>query len=286
MKNKRLMHPALPIALVCVLLYLAVAGWIYLRQDSLVYHPDTEMYATPADQGWEFTDLTLETPDGLRLHAWFIPAPREQGVVLFCHGNAGNISLHMETIAIFRGLGLSTLIFDYRGFGRSQGRPSEAGTYLDARTAWDYLTKDMGVSPDEIILVGRSLGGAVAAHLASDLAASSPEAPRPRALILESTFTSLPDMAARLYPWLPVRWLTTYSYNTLSRMADLRLPVLVVHSPEDELVPYSQGQALFAAAGEPKIFLDIRGNHNSGFLKSGPVYTKGLADFLRSRPNT
>ena len=270
------MHSTLTIAAILVLLYLGLAGWIYVRQDALVYHPTAEIPLTPADAGWVFEDLTLSTSDGVNINAWFVPVENARGVVLFCHGNAGNIGHRLDSIRIFRDLGLSVLIFDYRGFGRSEGRPSEVGTYLDVRAAWDFLVGEKGVEPQRIVIFGRSLGGAVAAHLAASLGQEK----TPGALILESAFTSLPDMAARLYPYLPVRWLAKYSYNSLGRISDVHAPVLVVHSPGDEIVPYAHGQALYAAAPEPKMFLEISGGHNSGFLASGEVYLDGLRSFL------
>ncbi|GAB6059153.1 alpha/beta hydrolase [Desulfonatronum parangueonense] len=266
------MYTTVSIAVVAVLLYLGLTGLVYLRQDALIYYPVAEITQNPADHGWEFDDLTLRTQDGVNIHAWFVPVENARGVVLFCHGNAGNIGHRLDSIRIFRDLGLSVLIFDYRGFGRSEGQPSESGTYQDVRAAWKFLLAEKGVAPERIIIFGRSLGGAVATYLAS----SQPVG----ALIIESAFTSLPDMAARLYPFLPVRWLAKYNYNSLARVSDVRAPVLVVHSPEDELIPFAHGQALYAAAPEPKMFLEISGGHNRGFLSSGAVYVEGLRSFL------
>jgi uncharacterized protein len=270
------MHSTLTIAVILVLLYLGLAGWVYVRQDAMVFHPMSEITLTPADAGWDYEDLTLSTSDGVNINAWFIPVEDARGVVLFCHGNAGNIGHRLDSIRIFHDLGLSVLIFDYRGFGRSQGRPSESGTYLDAQAAWAFLVEEKGIEPGRIILFGRSLGGAVAGYLAAHMEREK----APAALILESSFTSLPDMAARLYPFLPVRWLAKYSYNTLGRLGDVHVPVLVVHSPDDEIIPYAHGQALYAAALEPKMFLEISGGHNAGFLTSGAGYVEGLRGFL------
>jgi fermentation-respiration switch protein FrsA (DUF1100 family) len=200
-----------------------------------------------------------------------VPARQERGVILFFHGNAGNISHRLDTLEIFHTLGLSTFIIDYRGYGQSEGRPSEQGTYLDAEAAWRYLVEQRQVPPERMIIFGRSLGGAVAAWLA--------QAHPPRALILESTFTSLPDMAATYLPFLPVRSLARFDYNTLARLPDIHCPVLVVHSPDDEVVPYSHGRQLFEAASEPKEFLELRGGHNEGFLISDN-YQAGLEAFI------
>lgn len=266
------MHTTASIAIIAVLLYVGLSGLMYLRQDALVYYPVAEIAHTPADMDWEFEDLTLRTQDGLDIHAWFVPLENPRGVVLFCHGNAGNIGQHLETVRILRDLGLSVLIFDYRGFGASEGQPSESGTYLDVQAAWNFLVEEKAVAPENIVVFGRSLGGAVATYLAARQ--------KTGALIIESTFTSLPDIAASLYPYLPVRWLAKYSYNSLARISDVQAPVLVVHSPDDDLTPFTHGQALYAAASEPKRFLEISGNHNSGFLTSGATYVEGLRSFL------
>ena len=159
---------------------------------------------------------------------------------------------------MFHRLGLSTFIIDYRGYGQSEGSPSEQGTYLDAEAAWRYLVEERGVPPDQIIVFGESLGGAVAAWLA--------QTHSPQALILLSTFTSIPDIGAQTYPFMPVRMLARIQYNTLARMPEINCPVLIVHGQEDEIVPYGHGQQLFEAANQPKEFLEIKGSHNEGSL--------------------
>lgn len=224
-----------------------------------------------------FEDVELLTDDGVRLHAWWVPAPlKESGAarrsVLFCHGNAGNISHRTESVGVFHKLGLNVLIFDYRGYGRSAGRPTERGTYLDAEAAWKHLVEVRGARPERTVLFGRSLGGAVAARTA--------EAHPPGALILESTFTSLPDMGAELYPWLPVRLLSRYRYRSSDLVPAMKCPVLVIHSPEDELVPYAHGRRLFETAPGPKTFLEIGGDHNNGWYESRKRYVAGLRAFL------
>lgn len=249
---------------------------LYLRQGSLLYLPGIpgrEIAATPAVIGLTHEDVELRTADGIRLHGWFVTARNARGVVLFFHGNAGNISHRLDSLRIFHQLGYSTLIIDYRGYGLSEGKPTEPGTYRDAEAAWQYLVEQRGELPDRIVVFGRSLGAAVAAYVA--------ERYRPRALIVESAFTSVPDMAAELYPVFPVRLLARLRYDTRARLAGVNCPVLVVHSPDDEIIPYSHGRELFAAAREPKQMLVLRGGHNEGFMVSGNVYVEGLAGFLR-----
>jgi uncharacterized protein len=255
--------------------YLLLLAVLFLLQSCLIYHPDTPtraIVATPGSIGLVYESVKIPTDDGQTLDAWFVPAQDARGVVLFFHGNAGNISHRLQSIRLFNRLRLSTLIVDYRGYGQSDGEPSEEGTYRDAEAAWRYLTEQRGISPKKIVLFGRSLGGAVAAHAAKRRDAG--------ALILESAFTSVPDMAAEIYWFLPVRWLTRFDYDTEAALASIAIPVMVIHSPDDQIVPFAHGRTLFAAAREPKRFLKISGGHNNGFLQSEPQYLEALDAFL------
>jgi len=265
-----------PLNIVALVLaaYVLVCVLAYVFQARLVFFPDRAMVATPADIGLGFEEVFLPATDGPRLHAWFVPAPEARYTVLFCHGNAGNISHRLDSIRIFHDLGLAVLIFDYRGYGRSEGHPSESGTYADAAGAYRYLVDERGVAPGDIILFGRSLGSAVAVELASRVEA--------RALIAESAFTRLPDVGQRAYPVLPVKWLSTIRYDSLSRIGRVEVPKLFVHSTADDIIPYDLGRRLYEAASEPKQFVDISGDHNSGFIVSGGHYTDALRAFLDS----
>jgi len=251
-----------------------VLGGIWTFQERLVYFPSRALDATPADAGLAFREARFPAADGVLLHGWYVAADRPRGTVLFCHGNAGNISHRLETLRLARDLGLNILLFDYRGYGRSQGRTTEQGTYADARGAWDWLRAETGERPDRMVVWGRSLGGAVAAHLVAELAEP------PAALILESTFTSLPDMGAVAYPFLPVRLLARMRYPVAEDLARVRCPVLVAHSPQDEIVPFRFGERLFAAAPEPRRFLRLRGDHNDGWRLTGREYVQALDGFL------
>jgi fermentation-respiration switch protein FrsA (DUF1100 family) len=252
--------------------YFALVAFVYLTQSQRLYFPLRELDTTPAAYGMDYHDVSLATADGVRLHGWYVPAPAPRGVLLFFHGNAGNISHRLDSIRIFRELGLSVFIIDYRGYGRSEGRPDEAGLYRDAQAAWRYLREEEGVAAGRIVVFGRSLGAAVAAWLAAREA--------PAALIVESAFTSAPDLAAELFPWLPVRHLLRFEYDTRRALAQLRAPLLVAHSRDDEIVPFAHAQRLLEAAGEPKALLEMRGGHNDGFLRSQPEYAAGLGRFL------
>ena len=245
---------------------------LYFQQPAMVFVPYRALEATPRSWGLEYEDVTFATSDGVRLHGWFIPSPGAQRVLLFFHGNAGNISHRGESIAIFHRLGLNVFIFDYRGYGRSEGAPSEEGLYADALAAWRYLTETRGVQPQDIVGFGRSLGAAVAADLASRES--------PGALILESSFTSARDLAGAVLPLVSRLVVLRYDFDTVARMNSVRCPVLVLHSPEDEMIPFRLGEKVYQAANPPKAFVRMRGDHNSGFLLSQPEYERSLARFL------
>jgi len=263
---------ALPYIRVVVLAYVGLCVLLYLFQRRMVYFPNRRLWQTPSDWGMAYEDVSFETKDGVRIHAWFVPAQPSKGVILFCHGNAGNISHRLDTLKIFKDLGYSTLIFDYRGYGRSKGRPTEMGTYRDVEGAWQHLVKQRGVAPDKVVLFSRSIGGPIAAWLAKEHT--------PGALILESTFNTFVDMGASAYWFVPVRLLCRFKYDTAAYAKEAECPILVVHSPEDDIVPYRLGRRLYEALPEPKEFLEIRGGHNYGFQTTGSAYVRGLREFL------
>lgn len=252
-------------------LYIFLMLFLFVFQSSLIYFPDNQIISTPHEIGLNYDAVSFKATDGVELSGWFIPASSEI-VVLFCHGNAGNISDRLDSLQVFHKLGLNTFIFDYRGYGESAGKTTEQGTYRDAEGAWNFLVREKGFKQDEIIIFGRSLGGAVAAHLAMTQ--------QPSALILESTFTSIPDLGAGLYPFFPVRLLSRFNYSVVDFVRRVHCPVLVVHSLEDDIVPYGLGVKVYRAANEPKEFLEIAGDHNSGFLMSGESYMNGLRSFI------
>ncbi|UCC81290.1 MAG: alpha/beta hydrolase [Candidatus Zixiibacteriota bacterium] len=254
-------------------LYLLLLLFMFIFQSRLVYFPRQEIEMTPEIAGFNYEDIYFRAEDGVELHGWFIPSGSSRGVILFCHGNAGNISHRLETIKIFNELNLSVFIFDYRGYGKSAGKPSENGTYLDVDAAWIYLSSSRKIDPHRIIAFGRSLGGAVAANLASE---------RPLGgIIVESSFTSVKDLGSEIYPFLPVRLLSRFDYGTLEKIKKVPCPKLIIHSRNDEMISFRHGERIYEAASEPKEFLEISGTHNEGFLISLDRYKSGIDSFLK-----
>jgi fermentation-respiration switch protein FrsA (DUF1100 family) len=263
------------ILLILVLAYAGLSAYVYFKQASIIYYPNIpgrDLTATPENIGLMFEDVEFYTSDNIKLHGWFIPHENPRGTVLFLHGNAGNISHRIDSIDIFHKLNLNVFIIDYRGFGQSQGKTTEQGTYHDAEAAWNYLTESKGINEKQIIIFGRSLGGSIAGWLASRH--------HPSSLIVESGFTSAPEMGKKLYPFLPVQWLVHFKYNTRKYVSNVSCPVLIAHSTGDEIIPYEEGRAIFEAAPEPKQFLEMRGGHNDGFIISGSTYVEGLRSFI------
>ena len=264
----------LKIILVVAACYGLLVVVVYFIQGRMLYLPEVPgrtLTMTPTNAGMDYQDVSIETTDGVTLHGWFI-AGRSSQVLLFFHGNAGNISHRLDSIRLFQDLGLSVLIIDYRGYGQSEGQTTERGIYRDADAAWRYLIEDRGIVANDIVIFGRSLGASVASRLAAQQ--------QPLALIVESSFTSVPDIAQDLYPWLPARWLSRLSHATRNYVRDVRCPVLVVHSRDDEIIPFHHGEAIFSSANEPRTLLAIRGTHNNAFLQDERAYIGGLRTFL------
>lgn len=245
-----------------------------LFEHSQVYHPDRVLDPIEIKRAGAFEDVYLDTEDGLRLNAWSFAAAKDSSrkhlCVLICHGNAGNISHRVDLCAALLRAGVNVFSFDYRGFGRSQGRPSEKGTYLDGAAAVRWLgTKD--IEPGNIIAFGESLGGGIG----SELALRFPLA----GLVLQSTFTSIPELGAELFPWLPVKWLATIKYDTFSRLPQIKCPVMVIHSRNDGLAGFHHSERNFANANEPKLFWETKGDHGDMLLDQ-PHFLEGMEKFI------
>ena len=272
----RLSRIALGLGVGSVLIYAALALLLFLFQDRLVFGPSWPLGKTPEEVGLDFERVAIETSDGGEFVAWWIPSESSQEsgaekAVLLCHGNAGNIGHRLHFAEFFHSLGLSALLFDYRGFGDSPGEPSEAGTYLDAQAAYDFIVA-RGYAPEQIVVFGESLGAAVAI----DLALQRPVA----RLVTESAFQSVPKLGSDMYPWLPVRWLARTHYASVDKAAALRVPWLIVHSPDDTLVPFHHGEALLAQAGPTARLLRTEGDHNDGGMFRRESWRVEVSAFL------
>jgi len=263
---------ALRIFIYVVIGFLFWAGYVRFFESRSIFFPDKNINSTPRDMGWEYEDVYFETADGLSLNGWLVKTDPSSSTVIFCHGNAGNISDRLDKIALFRNLGLNVFIFDYRGYGRSQGRPSEEGLYRDASAAYDYIKGRQDRPDQQVIVYGCSLGGVPAV----DLAARQPV----DALILDSTFSSAVDMAKVMLPLAPA-FLIRSKMDSVSKIKKVRCPILFIHSEEDEIVPFALGQKLFRAAPQPKEFLVSTGDHNYGYLTFLTQYGNGLREFLK-----
>ncbi len=249
---------------------LVIAVMLYRFEHSQVYHPTRDAEYTPEDVGRPAEEVWLTAADGPRLHAWFFAADkgsaRARFALLFCHGNGGNLTSRPGYYRAILETGVNLLTFDYRGYGRSDGEPSEHGTYADAQAAYQWL-RTRGFAPEQILVWGESLGGGIASHVAATLPVGG--------LALQSTFTSIPDIGAELFPWLPVRLLSRISYNTHSRLPHITCPVVILHSRTDSTIRFSHGERNFAAAREPKAFIELEGEHNDALLANRAAYVAG-----------
>ena len=243
-------------------------------ENRLIFFPDKRIEATPRDWGLAYEEISFKTQDGLSLHGWWIPGTGSPLTILWFHGNGGNISYRLDNINRRHDLlGANIFIFDYRGYGRSEGGASEEGTYKDGDAAIRYLHSREDIDPAKIVFLGESLGSAVAVEMATrhDCAA----------LILEAPFLSIPEMAKVSFPFLPIGSLLQTRYDTLSKIGQVRVPLLIVHGEDDEIVPFRHGQRLFEAASEPKeLYVIKQARHNDLYLIGGQAYLETLARFL------
>ena len=275
----------LPVIRILAFAYIGLAIVLYVGQSNLVFMPSKDVLETPEVLGIKFEDIQIITKDNVNLDSWFIPAKDNdlvgKGVILFCHGNGGNISNRISYLPIFRELGLATFLFDYRGYGKSGGTPSEEGTYTDVEAAWQYLTQQRQIPPKKIIIYGESLGGAIASYLAQKISQPDDDNNNAGGLVLASTFTSISDRASELYPFMLVRLLSRFSYNSIERLPSIRVPVLVIHSIDDEIIPFHHGERNFQVAKPTKRLVRLRGDHNGGFLESLETYRNALNEFIQ-----
>jgi fermentation-respiration switch protein FrsA (DUF1100 family) len=260
---------------ILIIFILAVIIFYKQLENSIIFYPDKALDDRPSNWDLSYKDIQFLTPDGQKLHGWFFPVSGKSPVLLFCHGNAGNISHRIENIKFLVKRDISVFIFDYRGYGQSSGRPSEKGIYIDGIAAYDYLTEIEKISPDRIVIFGRSIGGAVAIEVALQR--------KVRCLIIESTFTSTKDMAKTIFPFFIFSPFLPHHYNNILKIAGVTIPKLIIHGEDDNIVPFSMGNKLFAQATEPKLFLPIHGaGHNDTYVVGGEDYFEAIVNFILS----
>lgn len=246
--------------------------FFYLEQKSLFY-PYKFIHELPKRLGIAYEEVNFKTTDNEIINGWFIPAKDAKITILYCHGNAGNISHRLHRIEFFHNMGVNFFLFDYRGYGKSSGRPSEQGLYKDAQAAYDYLASRSDVDKNKIVVCGKSLGGAVAIDLSLKR--------KPKALILESSFVSTVLQAKQMYPFLPIDILITQKFDTLSRIKKLTVPKIILHGNKDRVIPFNQGEILFKQASEPKVFVSFNGGHNDDVYLTSPEYQQVLEKFFK-----
>lgn len=263
-----------PVILI-VAVFGVVAAYLYFNQHKMVFFPSSDIVITPSDLNLNFEDHFLNVTDSDSIHAWFLPNRNDSSsnrVLLFCHGNAGNMSHRMETAEFIIRQGYSIVMFDYRGYGRSSGIPTEDNLHDDAQAVYDWLLNSKQVSAEDIIIFGRSLGGAVAVDLASRNECGG--------LIVESSFTSIEDMGRRMFPYMPVKLLIRFDFNALEKISRINCPVLVTHSPTDEIIAFELGRKLFDHAPDPKQFYELSGGHNDRFYFEDSGYVAAIRDLI------
>ena len=245
--------------------------WI---ENFFVFFPQTSLDSKPENWSLNYKDVYFTAEDGINLHGWFFPLPQDGPVILFCHGNAGNISHRLDNVVRLLEKNVQVFIFDYRGYGRSGGRPSEKGIYLDGLAAYDYLVREEHIPAKNIVVFGRSLGAAVAVEVALQKEI--------RSIILESAFTSTKDMAKTMLLFKPLSPFMPANYDNLTKVTQLQAPKLIIHGDQDEIVPFAMGQRLFDAAKRPKEFYRIPGaGHNDTYPVGGETYFDRLAAFVK-----
>ncbi|MFC1570252.1 alpha/beta hydrolase [Candidatus Omnitrophota bacterium] len=260
------------IGAVLLVFFLIILARLFERSN--IYFPDRMIVATPSSITLPYEDVYFNSQDGVKLHGWFVPGGNPpRGTIIFCHGNAGNISHRLDIIKRLNKMGMNVFMFDYRGYGKSGSFPSEKGTYLDVLAAYEYLSTRPDVDMDRIVAYGKSLGGALSAYLAAEKDV--------RVVIIDSTFTSTTDMAKEIYPFLPADLVMTIKYDTLARIGDVKEPKLIIHSEDDEIVPFDHGRRIFESATEPKEFYRIRGGHNDAMFLYEDEYFDRIDEFFK-----
>jgi len=268
---------ALTLLIVLIGTYVVLATFLYFYQDKFMFVPTHNVVMLPEEVGLTYSNVELEVSPGEIVKGWYFPVDDSANTVLFCYGNGGNMSRRMYTIQFFLDLGVNLFIFDYRGFGQSDGKPSESNTYDDAEAAYHWLVDNKGLSPDKIVIFGRSMGGGVATELATRVPSAG--------LVVESSFTSVVELSSLMFPYMFADKLGRSRFLSIDKIATINRPLLVTHSREDDMVPFSMGQEMYAKAKEPKRFVEFTGAHNDRGYYEDSAYVSIMQSFLHD-PNS
>jgi uncharacterized protein len=268
------MKLALHLILILTIGYLSIVLFFAILQNRLIYYP-VRLLPSPDSIGIRWVkEIFFQTKDGVKLCGWFLVPPEGAPCLLHFNGNAGNIAGRGHLLEMARSNGWGLLLFDYRGYGKSEGTPRESGLYLDAQSAWDWLNLQKGITSQKLILWGESLG----CSMALDLASKQPSA----GLVLEAPFTSLMELSKELYPWLPVSLFLRSRFNNQEKIKQVQAPILIIHGRQDEIVPFQHGKILFESAPGPKYFLALNSSHNDIFDSGGYVYQEEIRKFVKN----
>jgi len=260
---------------VALLVYVGLMAVLFLAQRKLIFPVSRTVTRVPSDMPYKlaYEDLTLPVAGGGTMNAWYVPADGASHTVLFCRGNGGTLSDWLDVMLLFHRLQLNILVFDYSGYGRSSGSPNEKSLYANGRAAWQYLVDTRRTPAGQIIIIGHSIGGGVATELAREF--------HPAALVLQSTFTSMGQVCQDHVPWFPAKWLVLDRFNSAAKIQAITCPKLIIHSPEDSLINIRHGKKLYELAGEPKTFVEFKGDHNDGMWASGSIYTDAISALVK-----
>lgn len=272
--RKILLRSVSVLLIAAIIVYVLLIAAVWAIQDHLMFGRRTqEIVETPDARNMVYEEVRLDVA-GERTVGWWLPLPDAKATVLLSHGSGRNISGYLDDVALFHEAGLSVLLYDYGGYGLSTGQPSGERCCADGIAMWNYLVHNKNISPDSIIIAGSSMGGGIACEIASQVS--------PRAVLLESTFTSVPDVLWDTYPYFPANWICRIQFRNLDRIRKFTCPVLIVHSKDDTVVPFAHGERLYQHVNAPKLFVEIRGAHYGGKFTSKETYLQGLKAFLET----
>lgn len=265
------MNKFIQLLVTIVVIYAAFLFLLFIFQNSFIFFPSQAVDITPGYYSMQYEDHFFQTEDGVNLHGWWIEHPDASGTVILSHGNAGNISHRISLVQMMKGLNVNFFLYDYRGYGKSEGKPDEAGLYLDGLAAYHFVRESKGINPGEIILFGRSIGGAVAAENAVKSEIGG--------LVIEAAFSDVRSLMRQLFPIVPT-FLAKYDFPVSEYLKEITVPVMIMHSHQDDIIPYSHGVKNYESANSPKWFIELQGGHNDSFMVSETIYLAAWHQFL------